>query len=283
MGDFPPDLHRVCARSEAQSHLVSETPLQASKRGHCRRCQRVDNAIAVRDVRPRPSPPGQRWPEGSSGHGQRPDVDGAVSFGRAAAKRRSRVYGLTRWAAVAFPELAQPHQRRAAATVRPHRHDAPVGRRLVATRMRSRPPPAGLRHRTRSCRKVIGAIAHDIEWVHGKERLLVDIAEAAVDDPQGRVIDVIFPVAGVAKLKAVIAEHHAKGTYGGLRSRWWRRGIEPNMPGATPAWFPLPLHPSAHHNMQKHTLLTNDISGSTVPKQEYGSTPDSREEDEAEP
>ena len=70
---------------------------------------------------------------------------------------------------------------------------------------------------------MIGAIAHDIEWVHGKERLLVDIAEAAVDDPQGRVFDVIFPVAGVAKLKAVIAEHHVKGTYDGLRSRWWRR------------------------------------------------------------
>ena len=68
------------------------------------------------------------------------------------------------------------------------------------------------RLQTRSRRKVIGAIARDIERVHGKERLLVDIAEAAVDDPQGRVVDVIYPVAGVAKLTAVIAEHHAKGT-----------------------------------------------------------------------
>ena len=68
------------------------------------------------------------------------------------------------------------------------------------------------RLQTRSRRKVIGAIARDIERVHGKERLLFDIAEAAVDDPQGRVIDVIYPVVGVVKLKAVIAEHHAKGT-----------------------------------------------------------------------
>ena len=68
------------------------------------------------------------------------------------------------------------------------------------------------RLQTRSRRRVIGAIARDIEQVHGKERMLVDIAEAAVDDPDGRVIDVIYPVAGVAKLKAVIEEHHAKGT-----------------------------------------------------------------------
>ena len=68
------------------------------------------------------------------------------------------------------------------------------------------------RLQTRSRRKVIAAIARDIERVHGKESLLVDIAEAAVDDPEGRVIDVIYPVAGVAKLSAVIAEHRAKGT-----------------------------------------------------------------------
>ena len=68
------------------------------------------------------------------------------------------------------------------------------------------------RLQTRSRRKVIGAIARDIERVHGKERLLVDIAGAAVDDPDGRVVDVIYPVAGVAKLKAVIEEHRAKGT-----------------------------------------------------------------------
>jgi len=49
---------------------------------------------------------------------------------------------------------------------------------------------------TKSRRKVIGKIAADIEKVHGKERLLVDIAAAAMMTPNGRVSDVIFPVAG---------------------------------------------------------------------------------------
>lgn len=68
------------------------------------------------------------------------------------------------------------------------------------------------RMQTRSRRRVIGAIARDIEKVHGKERRLVDMATAAVDDPEGRVLEVIYPVAGVAKLKAVIEEDRAKGS-----------------------------------------------------------------------
>ena len=68
------------------------------------------------------------------------------------------------------------------------------------------------RLQTRSRRTVITGIARDIERVHGKERLLFDIAEAAIEDPEGRVIDVIYPVAGIAKLTAVIDEHRAKGT-----------------------------------------------------------------------
>ena len=65
---------------------------------------------------------------------------------------------------------------------------------------------------TRSKRKVIGKIGTDIEKVHGKERLLVDIATAAVMAPNGKVSEVIFPIAGAAKLKAIIDEHRAKGT-----------------------------------------------------------------------
>ena len=68
------------------------------------------------------------------------------------------------------------------------------------------------RMQTRSRRSVVSAIARDIERVHGKERLLVDIAAAAIDDPLGRIVDVIYPVAGAAKLKAVIQEDRAKGT-----------------------------------------------------------------------
>ncbi len=65
---------------------------------------------------------------------------------------------------------------------------------------------------TRSRRKVIQGIAADIGAVHGKERLLVEIAMAALDHPEGRIEDVIFPIAGAAKLRAVIDEHRAKGT-----------------------------------------------------------------------
>ncbi len=65
---------------------------------------------------------------------------------------------------------------------------------------------------SRSRRKVVGRIARDIEKVHGKERLLVEIATAAMLKPNGRVVDVIYPIVGAAKLKAIIDEHHAKGT-----------------------------------------------------------------------
>ncbi len=68
---------------------------------------------------------------------------------------------------------------------------------------------------TKSRRKVISGIAADIEKVHGKERLLVDIATAAMLTPNGRVADVIFPVAGAVKLKAIIDEHRAKCTSDG--------------------------------------------------------------------
>jgi hypothetical protein len=63
---------------------------------------------------------------------------------------------------------------------------------------------------TKSRRKVINRIATDIEKVHGKERLLVNIATAAMETPDGKVAEVIFPVAGAARLKAIIEEHRAK-------------------------------------------------------------------------
>lgn len=80
---------------------------------------------------------------------------------------------------------------------------------------------------TKSRRKVIKRIAADIEKVHGKEQLLVDMATAAVMTPKGIVSDVIFPVAGAAKLKAVIDEHNAKGTLD-VRIRTVMRGSYAN-------------------------------------------------------
>jgi TnpA family transposase len=78
---------------------------------------------------------------------------------------------------------------------------------------------------TRSKRKVVGDIAKDVERVYGKERLLVDIATASIDDPDGRICDVIFPVVGKEKLSAIIKESNAKGAldcriYAVMRNSW---------------------------------------------------------------
>src|SRR3546814_10322659 len=64
---------------------------------------------------------------------------------------------------------------------------------------------------TRSKRKVVGDIAKDIERVYGKERLLVEIASASINESSGRICDAIFPIAGKAKLAAIVKESHAKG------------------------------------------------------------------------
>src|SRR3546814_21151010 len=68
---------------------------------------------------------------------------------------------------------------------------------------------------TRSKRKVVGDIAKDIERGYGKERLLVEIASASIDDPSGRICDVIFPIAGKDKLAAIIKERPAKSALDG--------------------------------------------------------------------
>ena len=65
----------------------------------------------------------------------------------------------------------------------------------------------------RAERRVLSALTGDIERVHGKERLLVALAEAAVDRPDEPVRVVIFPVAGEAKLRAVVSEHRARGSW----------------------------------------------------------------------
>src|SRR3546814_3055755 len=78
---------------------------------------------------------------------------------------------------------------------------------------------------SRSKRKVLGDISKDIERVYGKERLLVEIASASIDDPSGRICDVIFPIAGKDKLAAIIKVSQAKGAldrriYKVMRRSW---------------------------------------------------------------
>lgn len=68
-------------------------------------------------------------------------------------------------------------------------------------------------------------ISKDVERVYGKERLLVDIATASIDDPVGRICDVIFPIVGKEKLAAIIKESNAKGAldrriYAVMRNSW---------------------------------------------------------------
>ncbi len=78
---------------------------------------------------------------------------------------------------------------------------------------------------TRSKRKVGGDSAKDIERVYGKGRLLVEIASASIEEPSGRVCDVIFPIVGKDKLAAIVKESQAKGAldrriYKVMRSSW---------------------------------------------------------------
>jgi TnpA family transposase len=58
---------------------------------------------------------------------------------------------------------------------------------------------------------VVGAIAREIERVHGKERLLAEIAEASITNPEGPVRAVIFPVASEKMLEAIVRERRASG------------------------------------------------------------------------
>jgi TnpA family transposase len=60
---------------------------------------------------------------------------------------------------------------------------------------------------------VVKRIAKEVEKVEGKERILVRIAEAVSADPDGKVRDVVFPVASLDTLSAIIREYKAAGTF----------------------------------------------------------------------
>ncbi|WP_057460886.1 hypothetical protein [Pseudovibrio sp. POLY-S9] len=56
----------------------------------------------------------------------------------------------------------------------------------------------------KSKREAIKDISREIETVHGKERLLAEIAVASMEHPKRRICDVIYPVAGQQKLSAIV-------------------------------------------------------------------------------
>ena len=66
---------------------------------------------------------------------------------------------------------------------------------------------------TRARREVEKQFVREIERVHGKGRLLADIAIAAIADPEGRVCDVIYPVADREKLQKIIMEYRSRGGF----------------------------------------------------------------------
>lgn len=63
----------------------------------------------------------------------------------------------------------------------------------------------------RADRKLVRELIGDYRKVHGKTALLFRIAEAALENPDGRVRDVIFPVAGVETLKSLQQEQKSSG------------------------------------------------------------------------
>jgi hypothetical protein len=52
----------------------------------------------------------------------------------------------------------------------------------------------------RAERKLVRELVGDFKQVHGKNALLFRIAEAALENPDGRVRDVIYPVVGETTL-----------------------------------------------------------------------------------
>ena len=61
--------------------------------------------------------------------------------------------------------------------------------------------------------RVVKRIEKEVDKVQGKERILVRIAEAASGDPDGKVRDVVFPVASLDTLAAIVREYKAAGTF----------------------------------------------------------------------
>jgi TnpA family transposase len=61
--------------------------------------------------------------------------------------------------------------------------------------------------------KVAKVVLREIKRVQGKNRLLYELAEASVDQPDGAVKDVIYPVASEQTLRDLIDEFKATGSY----------------------------------------------------------------------
>jgi Domain of unknown function (DUF4158)/Tn3 transposase DDE domain len=63
----------------------------------------------------------------------------------------------------------------------------------------------------RAERKVVQELLRDLQRIGGKTTLLYKLAEAALEQPEGIVKDVLFPVVGEPTLNALVKEYHAQG------------------------------------------------------------------------
>ena len=63
----------------------------------------------------------------------------------------------------------------------------------------------------RAERKLVKTLLSDFQKVHGKTALLFRIAEAALDNPNGLVKEVVYPVAGEDTLKSLLKEYKSSG------------------------------------------------------------------------
>jgi hypothetical protein len=77
---------------------------------------------------------------------------------------------------------------------------------------------------TRAERKVYKELLADLMRVSGKTTLLFKIAEAAVENPDGTIRDVLFPVVSEAKLKDLVREYQSDGPAYKLRVHRTMRG-----------------------------------------------------------
>jgi hypothetical protein len=63
----------------------------------------------------------------------------------------------------------------------------------------------------RAERKVVQELLRDLQRVDGKTTLLYKLAEAAVEQPEGIIKDVLFPVVGEPTLNALVREYRSQG------------------------------------------------------------------------
>ena len=63
----------------------------------------------------------------------------------------------------------------------------------------------------RAEKKVVKEVIGDLEKIYGKTNLLYRLAEAAMQQPDGVIREVLFPVVGEQTLAALVKEYHAKG------------------------------------------------------------------------